>query len=201
MYYDYSYFPKELQDKLDNINELEFAEEHRFEILRERIFHEYNICPNCGGSGGQQRSCYHNDSYWDECFRCKGKKTYVDKGLVKYFSYFKDEAEETDQSVALLKEFEEKAIKNIVDSFVVQNNTFNGCYVTFQHDTAECGYTTYFRFILNGKEYDFKESINQFDLQFDRTKSIEKLYSLVSEQIAKELIDSLLLENNQTWNE
>jgi hypothetical protein len=88
MYYDYEHLPKELQDRLNNIDTQKYAEEHKFEILKERILQEYNICPKCGGIGGEWRSCYHDDTEWHECNRCKGQKTYFDKGLMKYFGFF-----------------------------------------------------------------------------------------------------------------
>lgn len=97
----------------------------------------------------------------------------------------------TDESIKLLKEFEEKATQKIVDYCIIQDNIFNvnGCYFTFQ---CIGGYIIYFRFILNGKEYNFKETISSMDYAYDKLISLKKLYQLLSEEIAKDLMNNLL---------
>lgn len=92
----------------------------------------------------------------------------------------------TDKSIELLKEFEEKSIQKIVDSFVINNNILNGIVVAFSNPCTR-NITYRFKFNLNGKDYNFEERANDSDI-LDRYKLMSRLYKLAAENIANQLL-------------
>ena len=70
----------------------------------------------------------------------------------------------TDDSVRLLREMEEKATAQIVESYRIETNVLNGVVVIFLMDPADFDRKAWIRFNLNGKDYSFKETFrwNEF---------------------------------------
>ena len=99
----------------------------------------------------------------------------------------------TDDSIRLAKEYEEKVKKEIVASYVFDNpNEVSGNAVVFDNP-LQCGKDVWFRFVLNGEEFEFKKFISDHTL-FDKRVASEMLFKAFSEQLYQELISKLKVQ-------
>lgn len=102
----------------------------------------------------------------------------------------------TDKSVELLKEMQEKAIKSIVTELKVQDNIFNGIMTVFSLDYMRMQYVIYYKFKINGKDFDIKETIDHLDLKFDsKDELLKRFFKTVSETLAVQLLTHVLSTN------
>lgn len=102
----------------------------------------------------------------------------------------------TDKSIELLKEMQEKAIKSIVTELKVQDNIFNGIITVFSLDYMRMQYVIYYKFKINGKDFDIKETIDHLDLKFDsKDELLKRFFKTVSETLAVQLLTHALSTN------
>ena len=104
----------------------------------------------------------------------------------------------TDKSIELLKEMQEKAIKSIVTELKVQDNIFNGIMTVFSLDYMRMQYVIYYKFKINGKDFDIKETIDHLDLKFDsKDELLKRFFKTVSETLAVQLLTHALSTNHE----
>ena len=94
----------------------------------------------------------------------------------------------TDESVKLLKEFEEKAVENIIDKIHVNDNSINGVVLVKQIQLNPFNHKFYWKFTLNGKEYrgDVELQLSSWEMR----NLVNLLAQEISKVITTELINS-----------
>ena len=100
----------------------------------------------------------------------------------------------TDQSVKLLKEFEEKAVENIIDKIHVNDNNINGLVLVKQIQLNPFNHKFYWKFTLNGKEYrgDVELQLSSWEMR----NLVNLLAQEISKIITAELINSFNFNRN-----
>jgi hypothetical protein len=94
----------------------------------------------------------------------------------------------TDDSIRILNEMQDKAVKNIVDNILIDDNDLKGSVIIYR-DPLMMGFKIFVRFRLNGKPYKFEERINTYDSNLFNAK--EKLAECMTKAIYKNLIKGL----------
>lgn len=94
----------------------------------------------------------------------------------------------TDESVKLLKDFEEKAMSNIISSGRVEDNILNFKWYIYPDrvswdDICKCVFT------VNGKEYDF-----QFVLPRERFTTSSEIVSRIREKMLEKLTGIFMID-------
>ncbi len=117
------------------------------------------------------------------------KTTYVDRNIS-----IKEIKAPTDESLKLLKEYQEKAIESIVYSGNFSNNLLNDIQFNLVRMFETYAYRLYYSFKINNKVVNTK-----IDLDYrDEFKPKEDLIKMIVEEISKDLIaqmgDSLVKE-------
>ena len=94
----------------------------------------------------------------------------------------------TDESIRLLKEFEEKAVENIIDKIHVNDNNINGLVLIKQIQLNPFNHKFYWKFTLNGKEYrgDVELQLSSWEMR----NLVNLLAQEISKIITAELINS-----------
>ena len=92
----------------------------------------------------------------------------------------------TDESVKLLKEFEEKAVENIIDKIHVNDNNINGLVLVKQIQLNPFNHKFYWKFTLNGKEYR-----GEIELQL-HSWGMRNLVNLLAQEISKVITAELI---------
>lgn len=115
--------------------------------------------------------------------------TYVDRHIT-----VKEHKAPTDESVKLLNELEEKAIKNIISRFSTSNNILQTfCAV---HENGITGYREIFlKMTLNNKDYKLIIEIDPFTMD----NIIKQVCDKVSAAIAQEIVNPMLMEYQKNW--
>ena len=100
----------------------------------------------------------------------------------------------TDESVRLLKEFEEKAVENIIDKIHVNDNSINGVVLVKQIQLNPFNHKFYWKFTLNGKEYrgDVELQLSSWEMR----NLVNLLAQEISKVITAELINSFNFSKN-----
>lgn len=100
----------------------------------------------------------------------------------------------TDESVRLLKEFEEKAVENIIDKIHVNGNSINGLVLVKQIQLNPFNHKFYWKFTLNGKEYrgDVELQLSSWEMR----NLVNLLAQEISKIITAELINSFNFDKN-----
>ena len=100
----------------------------------------------------------------------------------------------TDESVKLLKEFEEKAVENIIDKIHVNDNSINGVVLVKQIQLNPFNHKFYWKFTLNGKEYrgDVELQLSSWEMR----NLVNLLAQEISKVITEELINSFNFSKN-----
>ncbi|QIG68162.1 hypothetical protein EVB55_227 [Rhizobium phage RHph_Y68] len=101
----------------------------------------------------------------------------------------------TDESVRLLKEFEEKAQAKVDKSVRLESNLLKGV-VHANIDRMSGDRLFDFHFDLNGKRYKFSSDIPMF---LGKQERVDKLVEDISSQMAKELIDLMFKQSPEAW--
>ena len=102
----------------------------------------------------------------------------------------------TDKSVELLKEMQEKSIKSIVAELRVQDNIFNGIMTVFDLDYVRMQYVVYYKFKINGKDFEIKETIDKAELCYnDKDALLKKFFKTVADTLAVQLLTHALNTN------
>lgn len=101
----------------------------------------------------------------------------------------------TDESVKLLNEMSDKALKNIVKTFSTTNNTLQATAAVYEDYRNEqrkflC------KFVLNGKENLLEVDIPTWEYSTPQ-QMIEELYTQICSKLAIELMQPLLAEMNK----
>lgn len=97
----------------------------------------------------------------------------------------------TDESIRLYDEFLEKAKEQLVHSVVVDTNVLKGSVLVFRNNLMSFDCTYYINFLLNGKEYRIKGTIDPKKARWEqdpKNELIKMLYRSISETIAEEII-------------
>ena len=69
----------------------------------------------------------------------------------------------TDESVKLLNEMQEKALRNIIATIKIEQNFLKAAAIYFRDDVVKDRMTYHIRFELNGKEYRIEGHIDNFE--------------------------------------
>jgi hypothetical protein len=130
----------------------------------------------------------------------KNTHTYTER-LVPYEKTVHEHKAPTDKSVELLNEFQEKAIENIMHHFKLNDNiiTAEGFFINTSYGTHfENTIIMHCKFVLNGKEFHVKDTIDLFGIKTKFKEYFEDgshqdailnvIYKVISEKIAKDLI-------------
>lgn len=98
----------------------------------------------------------------------------------------------TDESVKLLKEFEDAAEKRILDMIKFGDNEVRGIMVAKAISPEKCFSIDYhYRFTLNGKLYENKINIDN-DRRIKKDEHYVELVKLLSDQIALDILGEVL---------
>ena len=98
----------------------------------------------------------------------------------------------TDESVKLLNELTEKALKNITHRFSTSNNTLQTSWAVYV-DQPQHKRVALCKFVLNGKEHTLQVDIPEWEVQ-SKEELLGRLYSEVTERLAKEMLKPLFEE-------
>ena len=101
----------------------------------------------------------------------------------------------TDESIAILKEMQEKTIDNIVSATTLESNGFK-CGFTLLIDPSFYGYRAIVRYELNGVDYKYNHLIGRNALASCKTfKDIEnEILVGLSEHIASNMLSCLSID-------
>lgn len=121
--------------------------------------------------------------------------TYVNRHTTEYVDRnitVKEYRALTDESIKLLNEMTDKALKNIVNTFSTTNNTLQltaAVYEDFRHEKREflC------KFVLNGKSHTLQVGILTWEFNTPEAM-IEELYKRICNELAMEMMQPLLQE-------
>ena len=95
----------------------------------------------------------------------------------------------TDESVALLRDMEKKARREVLVAYVVQDNLLSGAVVQFVPNEFACDTEVHVTFTLNGKQYEFSNYITRMDeTRLSKTELRAQLVYKLAETIAIELL-------------
>jgi len=93
----------------------------------------------------------------------------------------------TDESVRILHDFEEKARKNVVGHWRLDQNEIRAIAVAFQVDNLSDMIVVYVKFELNGKKYEFREEVR-------RDKFLAEEFVLNGEAVPMILLELFVLK-------
>ena len=96
----------------------------------------------------------------------------------------------TDQSVALLREMEEKAREQVLALVPINNNVLSGVVVHRWRDWAKSGSEIAVRFNLNGRDYTVQATFD--DADFDWEGAVRDLVKALSGKIAESILGQVL---------
>jgi hypothetical protein len=101
----------------------------------------------------------------------------------------------TDESVKLLNEMSDKALKNIVKTFSTTNNTLQITAAVYEdHRLQERAFLC--KFVLNGKEHKLKVDIPTWKYNTP-DEMVSELYTQICGKLAVEIMQPLLREMNK----
>jgi hypothetical protein len=118
------------------------------------------------------------------------KSFYIDNSTsVRFPDTIVEKRAPTDESVKLLNEMQEKAKENIVKSVVIDSNELKivGFVYGGGMSLGRLDHDYHVRFILNGKEYNFKDSFHY--------TSQDDFYMLIFEKFSKAIMLELIKDN------
>ena len=96
----------------------------------------------------------------------------------------------TDESVALLKDMEEKARDKVIKSVAVENNSFN-CVFHSLKDVQSDRLIGRSIFMLNGERMTVEESVSPMDVK-DKSELVLKLRDAMAKKIANEILSDAI---------
>jgi type I restriction-modification system DNA methylase subunit len=136
---------------------------------------------------------------FDKYYQQRGKTT-------EYIPYEKkvtinEHRAPTDESVKLLSEFKEKAKESLIREIIINDNNLEGCILLFNVLYNPYKFEILIRFTINGKEFIFKDYIDEQEYFMMRDKNN---YSNLDNSLIKFFFEKLsqtitikLLEENQ----
>lgn len=81
----------------------------------------------------------------------------------------------TDESIRLMEEFHEKAVKNIIAKVKVEDNLVNGeCFLVEQPCNLK-DVKLYFKFKINGKEFTLEKELSRYEIGLEEGKEIHNV--------------------------
>jgi len=97
----------------------------------------------------------------------------------------------TDESIKLLNEFEEKARKNIIAKVQVNDNTLNGITIAYtnHHATASTIGKIYFKFSINGQEFNLEQDFDVYKFSGEKEKI---LYSYIHDEFKSKVANIII---------
>lgn len=98
----------------------------------------------------------------------------------------------TDESIRLLKEFEEKAESKFVDRINIKNNLFEYTLLEFAKSVEHAGYAFMYYCTINGKEYKGKVEV---PLYVDRHQIPNYVMKEAHTEIAEKLVATIVTES------
>ena len=120
-------------------------------------------------------------------------KTIIQKGRTEYVPYEKTvtiNRAPTDKSVELLNEMQDKAIKNLIKSVNIKDNTMNGTVLYFMQRADWDGVDFIARFSFNGTEHELRGHVRRLDLSDSHKYGTQA----VARAIALKLCDLMIKE-------
>lgn len=121
-------------------------------------------------------------------------KTIIQKGHTEYVPYEKTIHEHrapTDESVRLLNEMQDKAMDNIMQKIILNDNMFKGVVYVVNSPMAD-GFQIYIRFTLNGVSREIKDIISRMDMYEKQLTDSGKLIDYCIEKFSKILACELI---------
>lgn len=126
--------------------------------------------------------------------------TYVNRHTTEYVDRnitVKEYRAPTDESVKILNELTDKAIKNIINTFSTSNNTLQATaavYEDYRNEQREflC------KFVLNGKTHIIRVALPSYEFETPNDM-IEELYKKICEKLAVEIMQPLLQEMTKAF--
>lgn len=98
----------------------------------------------------------------------------------------------TDESIKLLREMEEKARRQIVESMTI-DNVFHVTAVKFQHESFDSTAVVYVHYKLNGREYHHKiQGPDARLMHLDKEAAFKTIFERLSQDIAAQLMNVLM---------
>lgn len=101
----------------------------------------------------------------------------------------------TDESAKFLKELQEKAMSNIMDSFVLKNTKFDSEFAVVV-SCADYKKIVYYKIVINGRPVEGK-----FDLPGSHLYDKEKVIKLVLENISTIFTEEIFNQNTNVYYE
>lgn len=101
----------------------------------------------------------------------------------------------TDESAKFLKELQEKAMSNIMDSFVLKNTKFDSEFAVTV-SVADYKKIVYYKMVINGRPVEGK-----FDLPGSHLYDKEKVIKLVLENISTIFTEEIFNQNTNVYYE
>jgi hypothetical protein len=98
----------------------------------------------------------------------------------------------TDESIRLLKEFEEKSLNKIIDTIHVENNIISGTAFFVNDDFLTNSKYVYAKFTLNGRKYVTNKKISIREYTSINISMEEYLFDFLIESISKEIARNFL---------
>lgn len=121
--------------------------------------------------------------------------TYVQRHTTEYVDRnitINEHRAPTDESVRILNEMTEKALKNIVSNFSTTNNTLQATVAVYE-DYRNSERQFLCKFVLNGKENILRVDIPTYEYDTPE-KMVQELYKQVCNKLALEIMQPFLKE-------
>lgn len=90
----------------------------------------------------------------------------------------------TDESVRLLNEFQEKALKNLIKKVEIKDNIIDGVLFVFRYDLDPNMRRLIFRFKLNGQEYEIEDN-------YEIGREARNIGNLQTQEVVKRMVSKL----------
>lgn len=104
----------------------------------------------------------------------------------------------TDESVRLLKEFEQKAKDKIIETIHINNNVIEACAIFYVNDVCQWKIEYSLRFKLNGKDYKLKGYLEDEDVvrTSPREYRLQQLKQILIKKYSEVIAEELLKQSN-----
>jgi hypothetical protein len=89
----------------------------------------------------------------------------------------------TDESIRLMEEMHDKAIKNIIAKVKVEDNLVNGeCFLVQQQWNPQNDFKIYFKFKINGKEFTLEKELSSNKMGLEDHRQLQDFSIMLGDQ-------------------
>lgn len=89
----------------------------------------------------------------------------------------------TDESIRLMEDAHDRAMKNIIAKVKVENNLVNGECYCFEEPWKVDSIRVFFKFQVNGKEYTIDKSFSRFELSLEDHQQVANICEKVKDYL------------------